>query len=465
LSRKGLYIFIAVAALIIAAGVALLVFRPKPGGTGSSDQSLSFKPFTLNQLLHLQTQIDAKTCGTPLHSAQLEQIEQRVVKLRELPLVKPVVFTALSEACLRADLLQSQAQETPSSESLADQKLLAALGLIPEDMNLEETVTNVLTEQIAGSYDTKGKDITVIKGKGLGGVIGAVTMAHEITHALQDQNFNLDKPPLENKAYNGDNDLAIQSLVEGDATSTMTDYGGKYVTLSELANQNMSSSEVSSSQLDQAPVYIRRSLLFPYEEGLTFVRALKQASGESDVDRAFRDPPLSTEQIMHPEKYFLQRDNPIPVPLPDISADLGKGWKLINSDTMGEFDVSVWFEQYGGLLASKDVADGWGGNTIQYYQGPGKSYALVNDFVWDTPLDARQFFTRYAELVEKRFGGKAHKLASTPASFLYSAEGQYFYCGISGNGTLAVQATDLVTLNKAVSKFPQFPPAPPTGGK
>ena len=460
--RKGLFLALVLAIIATLAGSALLVHWTA-GGKAGTDDRLSFKKFTVGELLHFELKLDPKSCGKPLRSTELENIEKRVTALRGLPLIKPVVFTSLSEACLKARLTESLSEEAPSSEADADQKLLVALGLFPDGGDLEETLTNVFTEQIAGSYDTEEEEITVIEGKGMGGVMGELTMAHEITHALQDQNFDLDAPPLDDEAYNGDIDIAVESLVEGDAMSSMIDYAKEHVDVSTLLSSELSGSEVSSEELDRAPLYLRRSLLFPYEAGLTFVEALKKNGGWAAVDAAFGSPPLSSEQIMHPEKYAGRRDDPRPVPLADLSADLGKGWKLINSDTMGEFDVAVWFEQYGGLLASREAAGGWGGNTIQYYQGPGDRYVLVNLFAWDTPRDALEFFDGYRALLEKRFDGGARTVEDGAGWYLLKAEGQYFYCGISGDGTLCLQATDRAHLEKAVSRFPQYPQPGSTG--
>jgi hypothetical protein len=282
-------------------------------------------------------------------------------------------------------------------------------------------------------------------------------MAHEITHGLQDQNFDLVKPPLDSKKYNGDNDLAVTSLVEGDAMGTMLDYAKKYIDLQKLTEAELAESDTSSEELDKAPAYVRESLLFPYEEGANFVDQLRKKKGLAGVDAAFRDPPLSTEQIMHPDKYITNRDNPRPVPLPDISGSLGPKWQLINSDTMGEFDVRSWFDQYGGLITARDTAAGWGGNTIQYYQGPGKNNVVVNMFAWDTAKDAGEFFDAYAKLIEKRFGKKAKKVGGDGNWYLYEAKGELFYCGITGDATLCVQAPDRETLDKVLDNYSQFP--------
>lgn len=452
--------------VVIAAAVLMLRFTlgtdrvPK---VTSPSSTLSFKPFTLQELLRLDVEIDIGTCGRKLRSPELEKMEKNVATVRELPLVKPVKFRGCSESIVRAEQTQSSEEENPAKEMEANRKLMVALGLIKPALNLQKTLTDVLTEQLAGSYDVKAKDVTIVEGKSSGSALDELTTAHEITHALQDQNFHLDKPPLEEKKYNGDNDLAVESLVEGDAMSSMVDYARKYMDVQKLVESEMQSSEVSSEELDKAPLYIRRSLLFPYEEGATFVKAVIEEKGTEGLDAAFKDPPLSSEQIMHPEKYLGRRENPRAVPLPDIASSLGRKWKLLKSDCMGEFDVAVWFRQFSGLLASEEVAGGWGGNTIQYYQGPGKDNVVVDSFVWDTPRDAAEFFDGYPRLLEKRFGSKTRTLKKAPSWYVLQAGGELFYCGLAGDGTLCVQAPDRQTLEKALKNFPRYPMATRTG--
>lgn len=454
--KKGLFLALVLALVAAVAGAALLLHWTT-GKDRVAAEPLSFKEFTVEELLHFDLKLDPKSCGRPLESEELRRTEKRVSALRGLPLKNPVAFTSLSEACLKARLVESISEEEPSSDVEADQKLLVALGLFPPGGDLEKTLTGVFTEQIAGSYDTDEKEITIIEGKGLEGVLGELTMAHEITHALQDQSFDLSEPPMEDDGYNGDNDLAVTSLIEGDAMSTMLDYAKEHVDVSTLMSEELSGSEVSSEELDRAPLYLRRSLLFPYEAGLTFVEALRENGSWAAVDAAFLDPPMSSEQIMHPDKYINRSDEPRDVPLADLTGELGDGWELINSDTMGEFDVAVWFEEYAGLLASKEASGGWGGNTIHYYQGPGDAYVLVNLFEWDTEKDAQEFYDGYLDLLEERFKKKGRVTGEGTGWYIFEAEGQEFYCGLSRNGTLCAQATGSALLRKAVAEFPGYP--------
>jgi hypothetical protein len=163
---------------------------------------------------------------------------------------------------------------------------------------------------------------------------------------------------------------------------------------------------------------------------------------------------------MHPEVFLAGKGNPRPVPLPDLTSALGKGWSRINDDAMGEFDLEVWFEQFAGKTTATEASEGWAGNTIQYYQGPGTNYTMPNMTTWDTALDAQEFFDDYVKLLQGRFKGSLKKLGSTSTSYVYQANGQFYYCGISGDSTLALQATSRDTLDTALKSWQQMAPVP-----
>jgi len=465
--RRGISMMVLMVVIILAGAAVIVGYYATRGGTGTpvptarpATPDLAFKPFTLKDLLHNKTVVDLAKSGTRIHSAKYLQIEQRTSKLRGLPLKKQVPLVSCSTSVLLYQLLSDYSEESSRKQTAADQKLLVGLGLFQPGQNLQEITIKVLTEQIAGSYDSKTDEITIVSGKGLGTASDEVTMSHEVTHALQDQNFNLDAPPLDKPDYNGDESSAIESLVEGDATATEYSYAQTYLTAAQLMQVQSEAQSVSSVQYDRAPLYLQRSLVFPYDQGLTFVEALQKSGGEGQVNAAFHKPPLATEQIMHPEVFLAGKGSPRPVPLPDLIPSLGKGWSRINDDAMGEFDIEVWFEEYAGKATATEASQGWGGNTIQYYQGPGKSYVMPNMTAWDTQLDAEEFFDDYVKLLQGRFKGSLKKVGATSTSYVYEADGQFYYCGISGDSTLALQATSRDTLNTALKSWPQMPPVP-----
>jgi hypothetical protein len=453
LIRRG-YFFGLLTASLAAIAVATLVFLLITG-TGRVAQrepefALSFERFTLQELLNLDLEVDAETCGKVMDDPELELIKSRTVDIRGLPLGEPVDFRACPDAAIRYRLTESLAEEETMENLEAGEKMLKAMGLVSPGEDLGETLTDVYTEQIAGAYDTETGDITIVEGKGTGSLTDEITISHEVTHAIQDRNFDLEAPPIADDGYNGDNSLAVDSLVEGDAMLTMLYYAREYVDIRKLQDEEMTASEVSSEELEKAPAYIREALLFPYEEGLSFVMALDEHGGYEEVNRAFGAPPMSSEQIMHPEKYIAGDDPPVPVEVPDVSGSLGEGWIMLGDDSLGEFDLRVWFDEFTTKSTAREASEGWGGNTIQYYRGPGERYVLVNSFVWDTRRDAEEFFSGYRELLGGRFSEEVEEKEAREGWYLLEADGELFYCGLEGNGTLCVQAPDENTLKETL---------------
>ncbi len=454
-SKANAPLNLVIIALILLA-FSLVIWLTLTYGKREERISISFKPFTLKQLLRLDVNIDIKSLSNELKSDELTQICSRVEKIRGLRFTETPSFVEVSEKVLRLYILEEFVEESRTGEIEADRKLLVALGLLSPEEDLVSILLDVLTEQIIGTYNTEEKLITIVKGKNLSELTDELTVAHEVTHALQDQIFNLKEPPLRNDAYTSDTDLAIESLLEGDAMSTMIEYAKTYIEPEVFLRSQLESSEFSPSKLDEAPLYIRKSILFPYEAGLDFVTRLSQQADTHAVNRAFSDPPLSTEQILIPDKYLYQRDNPVSVELQDISETLGKGWKLINEDTMGTFDIKIWFELYDESFASEYVSNGWGGNAVQYYEGPSDGFVVINKFTWDTRTDAEEFYTYFQKMMYKRFD-KAKLLEKKDSHYVFQGHGQFFYCGIKGNDTLCVQSNQKVQIEKALSKFPEFP--------
>ncbi len=438
--------------LVSAAAIFLAIVL-----TGGDEKvTLSFKPFSLQQLLHLDLEIDVKSLSEASTSVNLNLISSRVEKIKGMRFKQLPSFVAVSEKVLRLFLLEDFIKESKKKEMETTRKMLAVLGLIPAGEDLEKTLLDVLTEQITGTYNAREKVITFVKGKKLGDVMDELTVAHELAHALQDQHFNLEEPPLKNDEYTSDTDLAIESLVEGDAMKTMIEYAQRYIKPEALLKSHLESSEISSSKLDRAPVYIRKSLLFPYEGGLEFVSALVRQGGTQKLNIAFTDPPLSTEQILMPEKYFASRDDPVSLSLENIARHLGGGWKLMDEDTMGSFDLKVWFELYDGTFSASKIAEGWGGNVIQYYEGPRGNFVVLNKFAWDTIKDAKEFYTGFQKIVHKMFKKVARGKKGDSFSILQT-ENQFIYCGITGNETLCIHTDAKAKIDKVLKGFPDFP--------
>jgi hypothetical protein len=219
-----------------------------------------------------------------------------------------------------------------------------------------------------------------------------VTFAHEFTHALQDQSFDLNHFDLE-EVGEGDRGLAVLSLIEGDATAVMTVWAQQNLSLVELLQLSQEASDPKALEiLNNLPPIIREGALFPYQQGLTFVLALQAQGGEPAVDDGFDRPPVSTEQVIHFDKYEAN-EKPAAVTIDKgIAARMGPGWKESLQDTLGEFQLGVWLglgtDQQG--LADQAAA-GWGGDRVALYEGPNGAWGVLMTSAWDTEHDAREF--------------------------------------------------------------------------
>jgi hypothetical protein len=225
------------------------------------------------------------------------------------------------------------------------------------------------------------------------------TFAHEYTHALQDQYFDL--TALQPKhSDNDDRSLAIQALTEGDAVLMQRLWAQEKLSQDEI---NQLGQGGADSKLFSAPAFLRDQLLFPYSDGFNFVRQIYQTGGGyAGVDDVFRNPPDSTAQILHPEKYR-SHTKPIEVSLPDLSqGSLGDGWRKINSNVLGELDIRLILSQLTDSSHGVRGSGGWAGDRWELLEKDGRQ-ALVIRTVWDTPDDANNFFQIFAMAMKNRF--------------------------------------------------------------
>jgi hypothetical protein len=224
-----------------------------------------------------------------------------------------------------------------------------------------------------------------------------------LTHALQDQHFNLRRFE---KWPKGDSDaeMAAHALIEGDATLAMIRYVTRDLQRAVAFAKSLGTDDSSSEQIERAPHAIRESLLFPYEEGSQWVQNLYRKGGWALVTKAYTDLPQSTEQILHAEKYFA-REAPVKVELADIHAALGAGWKRIDYDVNGEWGCFLVLNEYLKTGAAQAAA-GWGGDRFAVYEEPKSGQVFITQMtVWDTDADAREFFEAYARRTDARYTG------------------------------------------------------------
>lgn len=316
---------------------------------------------------------------------QLEDLVLAAQEIRGLPFLSLPTITVVSEQELEARVIESI--EEGSDDFPADEALYKLLGILDEDVDLENLLSDLYGDQVAGFYDgDTGEVVVPTQDEGLS-IVQQVTLVHELTHALTDQHFGFHakfKSMLEDERL--DEATAYQALFEGDATNTMFLW---VQTLSqrELGEFIASSLDIDNSTLFRAPQFIQDSLQFPYDSGLAFVQALYNSGGWEAVNEAYdllTDLPGSSEQIITPGDY--QRDLPLEVEVIPIDVP---GYDLERTSVWGEEGFRLMLDQVLGSTAGARAADGWGGDFYhQWFDGTNAAILLV--YKGDTAADLEE---------------------------------------------------------------------------
>lgn len=373
--------------------------------------------------------------------AATDEVLKETSELRQLSIIKPVPSSTQSREEIQRAIIKNLNEETSPADLHASEVILKKLGLAPPDFNYRDLMVRLLTEQVAGYYEPKTQQFHLADWIDADGQ--RPVMAHELTHALQDQHFNLRRFE---KWPKGDSDaeLAAHSLIEGDATLAMVLYIASNPLRALTFLKSIGTMADASEELNKAPRAVRESLLFPYQEGLNWTRELYRLGGWKEVSEAFTTLPQSTEQILHPAKY-LAREAPVKVVLPDLAPllnaapksleargkrpearDQTRGdnrasvqaneltptpktqpppfWKRISSDVNGEFGLYLILDEFLKSPAeSRRAAAGWGGDRFDLYENAQGQVAYASVSAWDTENDAREFFEAYAKRVQLQY--------------------------------------------------------------
>jgi hypothetical protein len=315
-------------------------------------------------------------------------IAHRIEKVRDLRFKRLPPARRVSSSQARVEALRELDREVPPRDMAGEEELLKLLGLIPPDADLRKLLGKAFGSEVGGYYDPRTGRLSVVGGSG--GLLREITLAHELTHALEDQHFNLETAP--GTGFNRDRSTADATVHEGTATLAMVDYvifkqTGRTQVPEGLRQRVLSALDdaavPSSSGL---PRYVRESLVFPYPRGARLVDRVRRSGGWKVVNRLFgRDAPVSSEQVMHPAK-LRSHERPVRVPL-----RVGGGRPFAQGD-FGEFDTEQLLRAANGRARSRAAAAGWGGGGFSIRRLPGQGrYALTLRWGWDSDHDADEF--------------------------------------------------------------------------
>jgi hypothetical protein len=373
-----------------------------------------------------------------------EGVDEAVAELASITGWKPlkkVQYDTMNRVALKRYLEQKVKDEIKPEEIRVEELALKKLGLVPQDFEFARTMVDLLTEQAAAFYDYKKKKLFLLEG-GDPSSQGMVVV-HELAHALADQRFDLGK--FIKKGKSDDSSLARMAVMEGQATWLMMESTSRKAGMSmkempgallDMAGSSSSALATQYPVLAKAPLYIRSSLLFPYSEGLRFSHAVYKKEGQAGFARVFRDPPSSTQQILHPELYF-ENARPAEVPLPKLPDE--NNWKMLTGGSLGEFDHAVLLEQYSGRPQAQEIAPHWRGSSAAILEHKGsKRTILLYASEWDTAENARKMFAEYRTILKGKWK-QMRVTTDTAASLTGSGDDGDFRVWIAGTRMSAVE--------------------------
>jgi hypothetical protein len=372
--------------------------------------------------------------------AQITSIVQKLSEISGLSQEHPVAYGRMTKAQLRHFLAKRIKRTLKPEEIRADELALKMFGLVPRDFNLKKSTIELLTEQAAAFYDYDEKKLFLLSGSDFEDE--TTTLAHELSHALADQHFDLDHF-MDEAPTNDDENLAHTAVVEGQASWLMIAYnltqeGQPADPTPEMLKSIENSDQDSMSDfpvLKGSPLYIQQSLLFPYAEGTAFFDAVYRKMGKRSFTEVFSEAPVDTSQIIHPERYFAHQ-RPV---MPDLTK-LPAGMKdEITEGSVGEFDHQMLLRQYVSEKVAAELAPHLKGGQFKIYaQGRAKRPVLSYASGWDSKQQAKAFFKAYERVLQKKWT-ECSISSHTDDLFAGTGDNGYFITRLSGTTVSSVE--------------------------
>lgn len=364
-----------VAVLVVLALVGGLIAVVSGGGDDGSDASSSSSSSTTSEG---STSTSGSTPATAAGiDAEVARISDFVARARDLPFDHPVKVTLLDDAAFKARVRKDAVDD--EKDLTETEGVLRALGLLKPGVSLQEVLTSFLEQGVVGFYDPKTDEL-VVRGAAMTPYV-RVTLAHELTHALDDQHFQLDRPAVDKS--DDEQSIAFSALVEGNAVRVQEEYKA---TLSKGDRQAADDEEARLGRgvdLSSIPRVIPELIGFPYIFGPRLLDSLVRAGGERRVDAAFKAPPVTTEQIVDSVAWLAGKAAPVKVAPPAADGT------VYDQGVLGFWGVYVLLEQELGQKDAAAAAQGWGGDWYVAWKR-GDATCVRATFVMDTRRDLQE---------------------------------------------------------------------------
>jgi hypothetical protein len=367
----------------------------------------------------------AKATANAEFSAAADEVLARMSEITGLKLRTPLKKTLRSREEIRAYVIREMNEDKEPAERYASSRSAEAFGLLPKGFDFDTFMVDLLTEQIAGLYDPKAHEFYIADWIPLSDQ--RMVMAHELTHALEDQHFQIEAWTKAARP-NDDAELAREAVLEGSAMASMIDYllgdtGRSLKDLPDIDPSMLVGDMGGTPGLQKAPPFLKDALVFPYFAGLTFSADLLKSGGWGNLPAVFANPPVSTQQIMHPALYHSGKV-PAQIKLPDVDKLLGPEWTKLEENVMGEFGWKEVFKQFLGDDRAKILAAAWEGDRYAVFeQKQTKRLVLITRLRFNNEAQAARYFGQYSEALEKKYEQRRN-LFRRPSFFSFaSAEG------------------------------------------
>jgi len=399
----------------------------------------------------------------------ISSIQVTTSEIRGLDFKEKVEVRVTTSEAVRSHLMTLLDEEYPGDALEKEERAFKRLGLFPQECSVRDTILSLLTEQIVGYYDFDSKVLffvdypstipfftrLLLRMAGVDiDIEGTLVASHELTHALQDQHYGIEVL-LESNANNEDILLAIRSLFEGDAMIV-----GLECTLREAFKEKIDTMDIDFFDQIQGmpgrvplpdsevPDFFLDTLMFQYIEGARFVGEAKKRGGWDEVDRLYRDLPTSSEQILHPEKFFDRRDDPIDVkPLCPGRTCEGRFVPLY-SEVIGEFVTSVLLKQFLPESEAVEAAAGWGGDRFASFEDLHTGQVMfIWLTAWDSEEEAIEFYRAWDRLVLSRYGDSISRAERTGTMILREIGSDIAFLERRGDRVLLVEGPQARLVN------------------
>jgi hypothetical protein len=404
--------------------------------------------------------------SNPEFLATADEVVKEMSQITGWGIKTPLKKSIRSRADIHAYILKQMDDEKDAKERYASARSAEAFGLIPKGFNLDAFLVDLLTEQIAGLYDPKAHEFYIADW--IPADEQRMVMAHELTHALEDQHFDIE-PWVHAARPNDDAEMARESVLEGSAMAAMLEYElkGKGLKLRDLPEFDPSvfvGDLAETPVLKKAPPFIKDSLMFPYFSGLTFSMSVLKSGGWPEFTSVFARPPANTQQILHPEMYFANRaPTPLKVELP--AAAPGENWTLLEENSLGELGWKEVLKQFLDEEHAKETAAGWDGDEYASFEQKNTRHLMLFARIRLADIvAASRFFTEYADALEKKYPERTDvsrrpnflTFQSTDGSVFLRCNGRQCISLEGGNSGLFLQWT--AKLNwRLIPEAPQQP--------